>query len=168
MWAEDSLEKTAPPVLGQSVARSRKSVDRAIIAAYLRHFPVDHPGFDHLTHASALVANRHDWPWRARGDRWALWDPDEGPSRLSRALLHTDGPAQLLREAGLDGDLATGGFVERSLIAACEAAADHRGEAAQQKRPPPDRIVREFPDDQGTERRAGLCPARALDAEQLH
>jgi hypothetical protein len=79
-----SARKTAPPVLGQSVARSRKSVDRAIIAAYLRHFPVDHPGFDHLTHASALVANRHDWPWRARGDRWALWDPDEGPSRPSR------------------------------------------------------------------------------------
>jgi hypothetical protein len=46
-------------------------------------------------------------------------------------LLHTDGPAQF-REAGLDGDLATGGFVEESLIAACEAAADHRGEAAQQ------------------------------------
>jgi len=132
MWAEDTLEEAARPVLNQSVARSRKSVDRAIIAAYLRHFPLDHSGFDHLMHASALVANRHDWPWRARGDRWALWDPDEGPSRLSRALLGTDGPAQLLREAGLDGDLATGGFVEESLIAACEEAADHRGEAAQQ------------------------------------
>lgn len=131
IWEEGALEAAVPPLLDQSVAQSRKSVDRSIIAAYLRHFPLDHPGFDRLMHASALVANRHDWPWRARGYRWALWDPDEGPSRLSRSLLETDGPAQLLREAGLDGDLATGGFVEEALITACEVAADQRGEDAQ-------------------------------------
>lgn len=38
---------------------------------------------------------------------------------------------QLLREAGLDGDLATGGFVEEALLVACEKAAQERGDGAQ-------------------------------------
>lgn len=132
IWGDDALDSAAEPLLDQSVERGRKSIDRSIIAAYLRDFPVDHPAFDHLTHASALVANRHDWPWRARGNDWDLWKPDQGPDRLSRALLTTENPAQLLRDIGLDGDLATGAFVEEALLSACETAARHRGEIAQQ------------------------------------
>lgn len=132
LWDEAGLEDAAVQIVDQGVDRTRKSIDRTIIAAYLRHFPHDHPGFDHLAHVSATVADRHDWPWRQRGDRWALWNPDEGPARLSRALLASESPAQLLREAGLDGELATGGFAEEALLAACEAAAQRRGPAAQE------------------------------------
>lgn len=132
IWAEADLEDNAAPLLDHGVRRQRKSIDRSIIAAYLRTFPQDHPAFGHLTHASALVANRHDWPWRGRGDKWDLWKPDQGPDRLSRALLSADNPAKLLHDIGLDGDLATGGFVEKTLLSACETAAGHRGDAAQQ------------------------------------
>ncbi len=132
IWAEDSLDREAAPILDQGVARARKSIDRSIIATYLRNFPLDHPAFGHLTHASALVANRHDWPWRERGAQWELWKPDLGPPRLSRALLATDDPVQLLRDIGLDGDLATGAFVEESLLSACETAAGQHGDVAQQ------------------------------------
>ncbi|MCZ4341380.1 EH signature domain-containing protein [Sphingomonadaceae bacterium G21617-S1] len=100
--------------------------------SHTQGFPTAHPAFDHLTHASAFVANRHDWPWRERGAAWELWKPEQGPRRLARAMLATDSPLQLLREIGLDGDLATGAFVEEALISACEAAAVHRGDAAQQ------------------------------------
>jgi hypothetical protein len=132
VWAVQALDDIAPALLDHGVGRGRKSVDRSIITAYLRHFPLEHPAFDRLAHASALVANRHDWPWRARGDQWDLWKPDQGPARLSRALLATDQPDALLRETGLDGDLATGGFAEEALLSACEAAAGQRGEAAEQ------------------------------------
>ncbi|WP_336966792.1 EH signature domain-containing protein [Sphingobium aquiterrae] len=132
IWGEESLDAMATPLLDNSVRRDRKSIDRAIITAYLRNFPLGHPAFNHLTHASAFVANRHDWPWRARGTAWDLWKPDLGPVRLSMALLSTDDPGQLLRDIGLDGDLANGAFVEESLLSACEAAASHRGDIAQQ------------------------------------
>ena len=132
IWAEETLDGAAAPLLEDGVRRERKSIDRSIITAYLRNFPHDHPAFDHLVHASALVANRHDWPWRERGSKWELWQPDQGPTRLSRALLATENPAQLLREMGFDGDLATGAFVKESLLSACETAATHRGDAAQQ------------------------------------
>lgn len=132
IWAEEDLDNAVAPLLDHGVRRERKSIDRSIIAAYLRSFPLDHPAFDHLTHASALVANRHDWPWRERGSQWDLWKPDQGPDKLSRALLATENPAQLLRDVGLDGDLGTGAFVEEALLSACETAAGHRGDVAQQ------------------------------------
>lgn len=132
IWEEGALDGEAAPLLDHGVRRERKSIDRSILTTYLRKFPLDHPAFDHLTHASALVANRHDWPWRERGSEWDLWKPDQGPDRLSRALLATENPAQLLREIGLDGDLATGAFVEESLLSACETAAGQRGDVAQE------------------------------------
>ncbi|WP_404712164.1 EH signature domain-containing protein [Sphingomonas sp. MMS24-J13] len=132
IWADDTLEDVARPLLHHSVDRQRKSVDRSIITTYLRNFPLDHPAFDDLTKASAMVAGRHEWPWQSRGTAWALWEPDEGPPRLSQALLATDDPFRLLRDVGLDGDLATGVFVEEALLSACEAAASQRDDIAQQ------------------------------------
>lgn len=131
MWLDEALDDEAADMLDHGVKRNRKSIDRTIISAYLRAFPVDHPAFDRLTHASAYVARRHDWLWRERGEKWQLWDVDAGPARLSRELLASDTPTQLLRDAGLDGDLATGGFVEEALLVACETAAREQGEGAQ-------------------------------------
>lgn len=132
LWDDEELHDRAAALLDTGVARTRKSIDRTIIGSYLKSFPADHPAFDHLTHASAMVANRHDWPWRERGRQWELWNPDVGPLRLSRALLASDEPANVLRDAGLDGDLATGEFVKESLVSACEAAAGQRGDLAVQ------------------------------------
>jgi hypothetical protein len=132
LWEDERLDAASASILEHGVGRDRKSIARTIIMSYLRHFPTYHPSFDQFTHASALVANRYDWPWRERGAQWALWMPDQGPQRVSRALLATDDPRQILRDAGLDGDLASGGFAEEAFSSACYVAAGHRGEAAEQ------------------------------------
>lgn len=131
IWLHEALDDAAALALDQGVSRKRKSIDRTIIATYLRNFPTEHPAFDELNQASASVADRHDWPWRERGATWKLWDASAGPAHLARALLDTDTPIQLLRDAGLDGDLATGGFVEEALLAACEETAQVQGERAE-------------------------------------
>lgn len=127
MWNDPRCDPIVPAVLDAAIAADAKSCDRAIITGYLDHFPTDHPDFERLTHASALAARRRDWPWRERGERWRLWNGDEGPARLASALLESDDPAATLREVGLDGDLAEGEFVAEALNDACEKAATARG-----------------------------------------
>lgn len=130
MWADPRCGPIAPAALDAAIAADAKSCDRAVITGYLDHFPFAHPHFERLVHASALAARRRDWPWRERGERWRLWDGDEGPTRLARALMDSDDPAATLRDAGLDGDLAEGEFVAEALDDACEEAATARGERA--------------------------------------
>lgn len=130
MWADPRCNAIAPAALDAAIAADAKSCDRAVITGYLDHFPTDHPHFEQLAQASARAARRRDWPWRERGDRWRLWDGDEGPNCLARALLDSDDPAATLREAGLDGDLAEGEFVAEAIDDACEEAAVARGEQA--------------------------------------
>ncbi|WP_311266810.1 EH signature domain-containing protein [Sphingobium sp. WCS2017Hpa-17] len=132
LWPHHDCDKVAPATLDAAVAANAKSVDRSLLTAYLRHFPLDHPSFDALRAASELTAERHDWPWRQRGQQWRLWDADNGPARLARALLTTDNPLLTLREAGLDGDLAHGGYVADAIENACEQAGRARGERAQE------------------------------------
>lgn len=130
-WEGDDQQAWAGELLDQCVKRNRKSLDRTIIHSYLAGFPTDHPAFDHLTAASAFAAQRHEWPWRERGERWRLWDAVQGPKYLAQALLSSEEPARTLRDAGLDGDLGSGGFVENALVAACEIVSAQRGPAAE-------------------------------------
>ncbi|WP_336950715.1 EH signature domain-containing protein [Sphingobium aromaticivastans] len=131
LWPYEGCDGFAPAALDAAVGANAKSLDRSVLTAYLRHFPLEHPSFEALRAASALTAERHDWPWRSRGERWRLWDADAGPARLAKALLESDDPVAVLREAGLDGDLAQGGFVTDAVEAACEQAGSARGEQAQ-------------------------------------
>ncbi len=130
LWSDPRCDAIAPAVLDAAIGADAKSLDRTVLTAYLRAFPTDHPAFERLRAASALGAGRRDWPWRARGERWALWDRDAGPAKLARALLSQPDAAAVLREAGLDGELGQGNFVADALEAACEQAADKTGEAA--------------------------------------
>lgn len=130
MWNDPRCDGIAVAALNAAIAVEAKSCDRAVIASYLHHFPTDHPAFDHLAQASALAARRHDWPWRERGERWQLWDRDAGPLKLSAALIESREPVALLREAGLDGDLAEGEFVAEALEEACDHARRARGDQA--------------------------------------
>ena len=127
LWADRRCDALAPMVLDAAVAADAKSLDRAVLAAYLRHFPTDHAAFDRLRAASQLTAERRDWPWRERGREWHLWDRQGGPERLARALLDRPDAAAVLREVGLDGDLSQGEFVTDALEAACEQVADAVG-----------------------------------------
>lgn len=131
LWPDERCAPIAPAVLDAAVTANAKSLDRAVLTAYLRHFPRDHSSFERLRAGSELTANRRDWLWRERGDTWQLWDPDAGPKRLAAALLEHEDPARVLREVGLDGDLAQGQFVADAVEAACDQAGNARGEQAQ-------------------------------------
>ena len=131
LWSDRRCDPIATPTLDAAVARDAKSVDRTVLTAYLRHFPTDHPTFQRLAAASSLTAGRRDWPWRQRGADWQLWDHNVGPARIARALLARDDAPAVLREAGLDGDLAQGEFVAETLEVACEQTGAARGAEAQ-------------------------------------
>lgn len=130
LWSDSRCDIVAPAVLDAAVAADAKSLDRMVLTAYLRHLPKTHPAFERLRAASALTAARRDWPWRARGETWRLWDAEAGPDRLAAALLDQEDPAAVLRGAGLDGDLAQGAFVSDAIEAACEQVAVAQGVAA--------------------------------------
>lgn len=130
MWVEHGCEGVERDLLADGVGRDRASIDRAIVESYLLRFPVLHAAFLDLRGASEWVARRRDWPWRARGEDFRLWDEQAGPERLATALLATDHPAEVLRRAGLDGDLATGAFVRQAVRAACTGAVTRTGAAA--------------------------------------
>lgn len=85
-----------------------RSADRAAIVAYLRGDPDDGT----RRAAAAAAAGRHDWAWRIRGERWRLW---EGPAALATALRDAADRPAVLREAGLIGRLASGGFATVAL-----------------------------------------------------
>lgn len=130
LWEDERCDSVAIPVLEAAIGTDAKSLDRAVIGAYLRHFPRAHPAFEPLRAASALGAGRRDWPWRARGERWQLWDASAGPASLAQALLGADDARTTLREIGLDGDLAEGEFVIDALETACDQVGSASDEAA--------------------------------------
>lgn len=81
--------------VAQALAAERRSVDRALIAAYLAALPSRHPEFERLRAAAETAAERHDWRWRDLGRRCYLWQPEQDatgawhlPSRSRDALAH--------------------------------------------------------------------------------
>lgn len=125
MWVEQGCEGAERGLLDNGVGRDRASIDRAVVESYLLRFPTQHIAFPALQEASEKVAGRRDWPWHARGENFRLWDEHAGPQRLAIALLATDNPAEV-RQAGLDGDMATGAFVRQAVRAACAVAVTHK------------------------------------------
>lgn len=133
IWLDPDRSDWAAPIVDHARGAERKSFDRALVMAYLRRFPVDHRAFPRLAQAAALAAARHDWPWRARGQRWPLWDAKRGPQQVAQELLLAPDPAALLVEAGFEGDLSEGAYVAAALAAACRevgSAAPARAEEA--------------------------------------
>lgn len=130
MWVEQGCGGAERKLLDDGVGRDRTSIDRAIVESYLLRFPTEHPAFPDLRGASELVAWRRDWPWHARGDDFRLWDEEVGPQLLATALLATDRPGDVLRRAGLDGDMATGAFVRQAVRSACAVAVTQKGPSA--------------------------------------
>lgn len=122
MWVETGCERHENRLLSEGMRRDRKTLDRTIVRSYLYQFPTEHQGFPALTAASGLAAQRRDWPWRERGEAWSLWQPEDGPRKLARALLSSDDPAGVLRSAGLTGELTTGRYVARAMEATYRAA----------------------------------------------
>lgn len=87
-----------------------------LLHVLLQYYPTEIPTFQNWCNVvrSALVAARTPRlvKWRERCDAFGLLAPD-GPARLATRLT-TDGasPPSILHEVGLDGELATGRFME--------------------------------------------------------
>ena len=127
MWSDPRCDGIVAPALEVAVTADAQSLDRAVIAGYLRHFPHEHPHFGRLRSAAEFTANRRDWAWRARGERWRLWESREVVDRLAGAIT-ADRGIEAIRDAGLEGDLAQGALVRQAVERACHVAA--RGDGA--------------------------------------
>ena len=119
LWRDRSAAASAAGIVERAVAIGRRSIDRAIVEAYLLHHPVDHRAFEALRAAAALAAGRHDWRWRSAGEQWRLWDD---PAAFGEALGLADDPERLLRDAGFVGPLAGGAFVSAARAGAARSA----------------------------------------------
>lgn len=131
MWSDPRCNSIARPTLMAAVEQDAQSLDRAVVAGYLRHFPTSHPEFETLNSVARFTAERRDWVWRERGKRWELWDHRNAPSRLAKAMLGAGVGEPVLSDAGLEGDLAQGELVRRAVVSACLVAADAHGDQAE-------------------------------------
>jgi hypothetical protein len=131
LWSDPELEKYGTSIVNACASRYRKSFDRRMIQAYLGKFPIDCAAFPALAQACREGAKRHDWPWQVRGDRWHLWDPENGPELIGQEFLSGADISVILREAGLDGELALGGFAKTAIRSACFRASSLEGADAE-------------------------------------
>lgn len=111
---DDAWSGPVPPavpaaLLASALARNRRSCDRAVIEAYFMRYPASHAGFALLREAACTAAERHAWHWRVAGRRYRLWDADAA-DRCAAIHAAPDAARALLRELGLIGRLAQGGF----------------------------------------------------------
>jgi len=118
LWPHETLDGISVAVLNYAVDAERKTYDRTIILAYLRYYPLRHPCISTLAKACEKVALRNDWSWKERGERWQLWKPNDGPAKLTEALLGAKEANNVLRDAGFD-TLMDSRFLEVSLELAC-------------------------------------------------
>jgi len=119
IWADRAQTRLAGALVERLAEDARRSTDRALITSYLVAYPVDHPAFERLRAAAAAGADRHAWQWREAGRAWQLWD---GPAAFGKALKRAVDGQALLRDAGLVGSLADGGFVSAARRGAASAA----------------------------------------------
>lgn len=108
IWTDRTATALAAPLVAAAIARQRRSLDRALIHAYLSRYPTGHRAFETLREAAARAADRHDWRWRDRGRQFGLWEPDA--ATLALKLGAGMDRTMLLDQAGLTGTLAEGAF----------------------------------------------------------
>lgn len=124
-WCDPQFDDLGSAALDRAVADQRRSSDQAVIDGYLTYFPVDRPIIGKLADAASNAAGRHDWAWRDRAKRWALFAPHLGPSKVALDFVSrdADGTAQLMREIGLGANLAASGFGQATFAETCVATA---------------------------------------------
>jgi hypothetical protein len=112
-----------------ALAFNRRSVDRRLVGAWIQLFPQG-PLAGELASAAREAAERHDWPYRSAGQRFHLWDPEEGPATLGLALLEAAAPADVLREAAIGPVQVGAGLVQAALARASDVVAETAGAGA--------------------------------------
>jgi hypothetical protein len=109
IWGKGVPRGVVAAVLEGALAQARRSCDRAIIEAYLVHYPDDHADFALLRDTARTAADRHAWGWRTIGREHRLWDED-ALDRCARACRAATETAAFVRGLGLIGRLASGRF----------------------------------------------------------
>jgi len=145
-WFDPEFEALGLAALGRAKTDPRRSSDQAVIDGYLTYFPAQRPAIGSLASAAYDAANRHEWAWRTRAQRWGLFRPQHGPSKIARDLvaLDVEDVAKLLRETGLGSNLATSAFGRAVFAAICMTTAEL---PAREAVTPQDNLLRLFDSD---------------------
>lgn len=125
-WCDAEFDALGLDALTRSNNDPRRSSDQAVIDGYLTYYPVQRPVIASLASAAEDAANRHEWAWRKRAQRWELFRPQAGPSRVARDLIALDAEniGNLLYEIGLGSNLATSAFGRAVFAAFCMITAE--------------------------------------------
>jgi hypothetical protein len=125
-WCDPEFDALGVSALRRANSDPRRSSDQAVIDGYLTYFPTQRPAIASLASAAYDAANRHDWAWRARDQRWGLFKPQVGPSKIARDLiaLDADDVTKLLSDAGLGSNLAASAFGSAVYAAVCVTTAE--------------------------------------------
>ena len=85
------------------MAEARRSSDQATIEGYLTWFPGDREVISRLSAAAQAAAERLEWAWRRRSERWRIFDHEAGPTNAGGALAdaRAEDVAGLLSEIGI-------------------------------------------------------------------
>jgi hypothetical protein len=112
-----------------AVKRQSRQIDRALVMTWLDVFPYEQ-GTEILARAAGTAAERHDWPYRAAGREFQLWDRREGALRLGKELLDAVDPDAVLRRASLHTGVYSGNLVQSALESVSNVVADSKQVAA--------------------------------------
>jgi hypothetical protein len=131
-WCDPEFDDLGSDALDRAAEDQRRSSDQAVVDGYLTYFPLDRPIIGKLAAAASSAAERHDWSWRDRSKRWAMFAPHQGPSNVALDFLSrdADGIPQLMKEVGLGSNLAASGFGQTTFAKACVATAELRSSRA--------------------------------------
>lgn len=84
-----------------------------------------------LASAARTAAERYEWPYRAAGREFNLWDHDEAAQRVGKELLTGTDADTVLRRASLHAGVYSGNLVQSALASICDEVADsNRSNAA--------------------------------------
>ena len=129
LWHGDPTLADLTVFVGQYLmALERRKSARAfktLIYVYLLKFDIRAASIKRFGRHIAGVVNRSDKPtlkqWQARHVSFQLFSSDVGPRELAHACLSSEeGPERCWIDAGLDGELSTGGFAKAGFLEALE------------------------------------------------
>lgn len=132
-WFDPKFDDIGAGAIRRAEHELRRSSDQAVIEGYLVHFPADRPIIAPLAEAASRAAYRHEWAWQRRAEKWRLFDPNEGPSRVARGFVaSSEDLIAFAQDTGLGSRLAATNYGRRTFAAACDQVAEFAGSQAEQ------------------------------------
>jgi hypothetical protein len=120
-WCEPEFDDLGLDAVHRGTAEARRSSDQATIEGYLTWFPGDRDVIGRLSAAARAAAERHEWAWRRRSERWQLFDHEAGPASVGGEMAgaRAEDVAALLSEIGIGPQIAATRFGRAAFRSAC-------------------------------------------------